>query len=1203
VDEDMPMESQDRPDTLYLPPLILRRGALAMGAVVLVLGGAYAVTNWRTEREHTFEYLISTAKVQSRTVDRYMRRFERELVQLRDAIFDSRGRLVSSEQAYAVMRGSLKTEPDWEAVSIMSPSGRIELTSSLPFGEPAPSPARRPDDRVFQAIAALQGDAGMHIDYAYRDPTLETWVVPLRLGVRDERGRLTHVVTAALSLARPLNLWEGVDFPAGGGVGIVRVGEDVRLVGRYPLSASKTLEETFVQPGAGEFEKLLLRGDVPGSGAFQSTSSLIGVQALWGYARLEHYPLAFFIHLPASFVWDRWWARTWQVFVLLAFVLIGGFANYRWTVAQLDVLGRERRRAEGELQESQDKLHLYVEHAPSAIAMFDRDMRYIAFSQRWLLDFKLGDRDLRGLNHYDVFPDLPKQWKAVHKRCLEGVVVEPMERTYPRADGSIEWLRSEIHPWRAKGGAIGGIIIFAEVITKRKLAEIALQESEQEFRETFELAGSGMAHVSLDGRFLRVNRKLSEILGYPEEELIGRSVKSISYPEDRDVADALVERIRKGELESGKVEKRYVHKDGSVVWVGLVIALARDVKGAPKHEIAVVEDITQRRRADEHIRRLTRVYAVLSGINALIVRVRERGELFEEVCRIALNVGKFPLAWIGVVDETRTRVEILTSSGDTEGYIEQVPLRIWTDRASAPGPKAQAVIDGRPEIVNDIASDPHFPLKEESLKRGFRSCVTLPLLTAGRVAALLVLYAEQTGFFDPEEMHLLEELANDISFALDHIEKANRLDYLAYYDELTGLTNRRLLRERLAQPTGSASGERRKYALCLLDVDRFRNVNDTLGRQAGDTLLRQIAKRLLLVSGDARFTARVDVNTFALVVPSFADEASLGRIVETKLRQLVSEEFAVAETRLRISMKMGVALFPADGTDPETLLRKAEAALKRAKRGPESYLFYTEQMTARVAENLALENKLRRALEREEFLLHYQPKVDAASGRVLGVEALIRWQDPEGGLLPPLEFIPLLEETGLILSVGAWVLGRAATDYRRWWEQGFKDIRAAVNVSPLQLRERNFVATVKQAIQESLPPAGIDLEITEGVVMEDIKGNIEKLQAVRELGLNIAIDDFGTGYSSLGYLSKLPVQSLKIDRSFVATMIEDRNNAILIATIVSMAHTLGLKVIAEGVETDEQARALRSLRCDEMQGNLVSAPLPLDQLLEFMAAR
>jgi diguanylate cyclase (GGDEF)-like protein len=486
-------------------------------------------------------------------------------------------------------------------------------------------------------------------------------------------------------------------------------------------------------------------------------------------------------------------------------------------------------------------------------------------------------------------------------------------------------------------------------------------------------------------------------------------------------------------------------------------------------------------------------------------------------------------------------------------------------------------------------------MKEECLERGIHSLAALPLTVGGVPVGVLTLYAGELGFFDGEELGLLVELAGNISFGLEHIESVEKVRYLAYYDSLTGLANRTLFLQRLAQYISTASREQHQLALVIVNIERFKTINDTFGRQAGDELLKQVVGRLLEVAKDPNRVARVGADHFAVVVPNLKHEESLVRGLEQGSRCIDGDPYTVTGTELRISTRSGVALFPGDGDDADTLFRNAEAALKKSSSG-ERYLFYTKQMTDRIAEKVTLENKLRQALEKDEFVLYYQPKVDVDTRRMVSAEALIRWRSPELGLVPPLEFIPLLEETGLILQVGSWALKRASLDHRDWMEQGLKAPRIAVNVSPIQLRQRDFVDVLNRAIMGGATPPGIDLEITEGVVMEDIQANIEKLTSLRRLGVNIAIDDFGTGYSSLGYLAKLPVQSLKIDRSFIIAMVEDPDTMTLVSTIISLAHSLRLKVVAEGVDSEDQAKHLRRLRCDEMQGYLFSKPLPRDEL-------
>ena len=606
---------------------------------------------------------------------------------------------------------------------------------------------------------------------------------------------------------------------------------------------------------------------------------------------------------------------------------------------------------------------------------------------------------------------------------------------------------------------------------------------------------------------------------------------------------------------------------------------------------------------EEKLERLNRVYAVLSGINGLIVRVPDRAELYREACRIAVHAGGFKLAWVGEVDREAMQVTPVAFDGAAQGYIDRMPMSLDEGTEEGRGLAGRAVRERKPMIANDIENDARLLLRKEALMRGFRSLVVLPLVVSDNVVGLLALYAESPGFFDDQEMRLLLELAGDISFALQHLEQEDKLDYLAYYDSVTGLANRTLFRERLEQHLHEAGRGQRQLAVVIVDIDRFRTINDTFGRQAGDALLKQMGARFLEATGDPGLVARLGADHFAVMIPDVRVEQDLVRMIEATRSRILAAPFSVDGAQLRVVTKAGIAVFPNDGADAESLLRNAEAALKKAKQAGERHLFYTPQMTERVAEMLSLENKLRQAVERTEFVLHYQPKVDLDKRNIVGLEALIRWQSPELGLVPPGKFIPLLEETGLILEVGSWALTRAALDHRAWTEMGIKPPRVAVNVSPIQLRQRDFVDTVERAVMEGMAPVGIDLEITESLVMENVEASIEKLKRAQALGISIAIDDFGTGYSSLAYLAKLPVATLKIDRSFVITMLKDVDTATLVQTVITLAHSLKLTVVAEGVDSEDQAKVLHLLRCDQMQGYLFSKPLPHDQITALLKTR
>jgi diguanylate cyclase (GGDEF)-like protein/PAS domain S-box-containing protein len=712
------------------------------------------------------------------------------------------------------------------------------------------------------------------------------------------------------------------------------------------------------------------------------------------------------------------------------------------------------------------------------------------------------------------------------------------------------------------------------------------------------------ALVTIDGsgNIVEFNPAAEATFGVSRNQALGKSMAELIIPPRLREAHhrGFARYLENGEapIFGKRLELEALRADGTEFPVELAVV---PIAGRVTPTFAgFIRDITQRKLAEERIKRLNRVYAVLSGINAAIVRVRDRPELLEESCRIAVEAGRFVMAWIGVVDHAASVVKPVASAGDVRDFFDCAPMAVLESKPGGQGLAGRAIRSKLPVVSNDVKNDPQRLMREELDERGINSLAVIPLIVNDQAVGALALYAADVGFFDAEEMRLLAELAGHVSLALDRIDKAERLDYLSYYDPLTGAPNRALFHERLKLQLEDAARERGRLALLIVDIERFKTINDTLGRHAGDALLKGIGSRINQGGHSTSWFARIGADHFAIVVPDVVSEEQLARRIEGRLDEIFASPFTIAGTELRISARMGIAVFPGDGADADTLFRNAEAALKKAKATGERYLFYTQEMTERIAEKLSLENKLRQALEKEEFVLHYQPKVDLESRGIVGVEALIRWQSPELGLVPPMKFIPLLEETGLILQVGSWALRRAAFDHRAWAERGLKPPRVAVNVSPIQLRQRDFVRDVEHAIMKGSAPVGIDLEITESLIMQDIHATIEKLVLLRKLGVQVAIDDFGTGYSSLSYLARLPVETLKIDRSFVSTMLEDPNTTTLVHTMITLAHSFQLKVVAEGVETEEQANMLRLLGCDQMQGYLFSKPLPAEALIPLL---
>ncbi|MDF3069575.1 MAG: hypothetical protein K0R38_5176 [Polyangiaceae bacterium] len=445
---------------------------------------------------------------------------------------------------------------------------------------------------------------------------------------------------------------------------------------------------------------------------------------------------------------------------------------------------------------------------------------------------------------------------------------------------------------------------------------------------------------------------------------------------------------------------------------------------------------------------------------------------------------------------------------------------------------------------------------------------------------------------------------SDVTQRKEQHSRLARLDHLMLHDELTGLPNRAHFQTILERSVGAAEPRGEGLAVLALDVVRFRHINETLGRRGGDAALEEVARRIEAVAPAGARVARLQNDTFAMLMPVIERESDAAQWLQQTLWPAIDVPISAAGAESGVTLKAGIALYPSDSKDVDGLMSRAETALRQAKHGPYPYLFYAPSMNSRVAERLLLERKLRRALANEEFLLFYQPKVDLKSGEIVGLEALIRWHEPEVGLVSPGLFIPLLEETELILPVGRWVLYRAAQQLREWRELGGAVPRIAVNVSALQLAQPEFISVV-DGMLEKCPEAavGIDLELTECVLMDDLAGNIEKLRAVKARGLQVAIDDFGTGYSSLGYLSRLPLDALKVDRSFIENMAEDPQQMSIVTAIISLAHAMDLKVIAEGVETATQAQLLRLLRCDQIQGYLLARPQPAESVAKLLGKR
>ena len=625
---------------------------------------------------------------------------------------------------------------------------------------------------------------------------------------------------------------------------------------------------------------------------------------------------------------------------------------------------------------------------------------------------------------------------------------------------------------------------------------------------------------------------------------------------------------------------------------------------AVRRALREAEERARRRAAEREIVRLTRRLKMQSGINSAVIRIRDRDELLREAGRLAYEVGGYDHAAIFVVTPDGRRAQPWYVLGTEPPRGQTFPEVVIGDGTEPDaGLTARALRTGEISLCADLTrTEPPVLHREQMLEAGLRSMVVLPLSAAGARVAALVLGSRERQVVGDEELRLLQDIAANMSFALRYLQQEDKAQYLASFDPLTGLAKRALFCQRLDQRLRNRAALESAPTVVAFDVMHLSKVNDSFGRHAGDLLLQAVAKRLKYHIADDERIGYLGGGTFALVLPQ--EETSAESVTTLLENTVFREPFRIEGRVLRTSFRSGIARSPDDGKDGNTLAQRAEAALKRAKEAGEQYLHYQIQMHSDIAERLALEHRLRAAVDERQFVLHYQPQVSLVTGRVEGVEALLRWQDPERGLVFPGQFLQVLESSGMIVAVGEWVLRQAAEDCLRWRRTGLAQLRVAVNVSAQQIRRRTFAEHVLAAAEPCLGEGcGMDLEITETGLLHDVEGASRKLRELRAAGLRVALDDFGTGYSSLGLLSKLPVDLVKIDRSFITGLPEDKASVTLVSSVIGLASAFGLKVVAEGVETEGQLAALRGMGCDQSQGYLHSRPMPAEQLEKLLRER
>ncbi|MDB5865146.1 MAG: diguanylate cyclase [Betaproteobacteria bacterium] len=740
-----------------------------------------------------------------------------------------------------------------------------------------------------------------------------------------------------------------------------------------------------------------------------------------------------------------------------------------------------------------------------------------------------------------------------------------------------------------------------QITADLRKSEARLSEAQRLTQSMIEALPNPIFFKGTDGRYRGVNKAWEQFFGLSRDTFVGKTVFDL-YPHDHVLAErmdtldqalwrapgsqayeAVISTAGGGQHDVVYYKATYTRSDGTVVGlIGTIIDITERKQ-------------SERRQAMEHA--VTRVLAEAQSLDDAVPQI------IRTVCET--------MGW-HYGDRYAYDVEAGLLRRQEMWCIDEPEIKAFADsathRAVKPDNMAEGLVrrtysSGKPLWISDIAKQQNLRRKELIERAGLHGAFAFPLSANNQVLGVMEFFHRDVREPDGMLLQIAESIGSQIGQFIVRMQAEEAVKFVAMHDSLTQLPNRMMFNQRLELSIKQAERSGSRLAVMFLDLDRFKIINDTLGHESGDLLLREVAQRVSdnLRTGD--MVARLGGDEFVVLLEDASDAVNVGRVAE-KLIGALTSNFVIAGREVHVTASIGVSSYPVDAQDMRTLMKFADIAMYRAKeQGRNTFQFYSAQFNVHSVERLTRESQLRGALEREELVVHYQPVIDAVSRRICGMEALVRWQHPEAGLLSPAHFIDIAEETGLVVPIGEWVLSTACAQQRAWVDQGLPATRMAVNLSPRQFLHRHLIDDIVKVIEETrVDPSCLELEITESTVMHNLQRAAALLAQLKAMGIRVAIDDFGTGYSSLAYLKRFPIDSLKIDRSFVADVPGDPGNTAITQAIIAMAHSLGLKVIAEGVETKEQLDFLCAHGCEEMQGFYFSTAVDVAAATELLRA-
>jgi len=748
-------------------------------------------------------------------------------------------------------------------------------------------------------------------------------------------------------------------------------------------------------------------------------------------------------------------------------------------------------------------------------------------------------------------------------------------------------------PQLVGGQTIGRVWSFRDVTEHRRAVE-QLRESEERFRLIAENVGDLVAMVDTEGRRLYNSPSYRTVFRDDEIQPGTDSFREI-HPEDRErIRQVFRETIRTGVWR--RTEFRFLLKDGSIRQIESEARVIRDASGAVSKVVLVSRDISERKRAEQRERMEHAVTRVLAESESL-------AEAFPKIIQIVCETLNWDCGGRWTIDERLKAITCVeTWNVESEAIAEFVAEnRKLTLQPVHKGLVREAWVSGAPKWIADVSRHEDFQRARPAAKAGLHGAFAFPILAGNVTLGVLEFFSREIRNPDPSLLQMVRVIGSQIGQFMARKQAEENLMYVATHDTLTGLLNRYMFNQRFAHALNNALRYRKSMALLFLDLDRFKFINDTLGHPFGDRLLVEVASRLRLCLRESDSIARFGGDEFVALIEDFSGPGDVISIAQ-KILHAVRWPFMLEGEVCHVTASIGISLYPTDGVDLAELLKNADIAIYRAKeQGKNNYVFYSEDMNDHLSKRIAIESKLQGALDRNEFVLHYEPKVEINTGRITGMEALIRWQHPGLGLVPPLDFIGEAEKSGLIVPIGAWVLRTACANSQKLQDRLESPLTVSVNLSPRQFEDKHLLREIERALKESaLKPGCLELEITENTVMRDTQTSEKILRAIKAMGIRLAIDDFGTGLWTLTSIKHFPFDCIKLDRSFIMGIPHDPDDVAIAQAIIAMAQSLRLKVIAEGVETREQLNFLKEHGCHEFQGYYFRKPQPAEDFTRLL---